>query len=404
MPQYIYKIVTKKNQVVRGTINAISGGRAKKKLEQDGSTLLLLYAEKSSSLLHRDIPLPFGGFSGAERMNFFRDLAMMIAAGVPLMEILEIIQEQIKSSRVRNALHAMVDDIKNGQQLSTAMAKHPAYFSHSIVETVRAGELSGRLSETLDKISVDLEKDDELRKKVVGAMAYPAIVTLVMLVVAAGLILYVLPQIAELFEDLEAPMPLPTRVLLYGSAWAASHPLALLGAVAGIVFAFWGTHKNRKGRYAMHYATLLIPIIGPLLKEYNIVLFFRSLEALAASGISLPRAVEVAKNTLQNDVYKHALAGAGPLLLHGIPLSETLIPHPKLFPRSMQKIVSVGERTGKLEDMFRRITAYYERSVDHRTRLLTVLLEPILMLLIGGVVGSIALSIFLPIYGAANAL
>src|SRR3989338_1434358 len=263
MPQYVYKIVTKKNQVVRGTITALSKGRAKKKLEQDGSTLLLLYAEKGSSFIHKDIPLPFGGFSTAERMNFFRDLATMIAAGVPLMEILDILQEQIKSTRVKNALRAMVGDIKNGQQLSTAMAKHSEYFSRSIVETVRAGELSGRLAETLDKISVDLEKDDELRKKVVGALAYPAVVSLVMLVVATGLIVYVLPQIAELFEDLEAPLPLPTKILLYGSAWVAQYPLVLVTALVGIVAAFWGTHRSKKGRYAMHYVFLIIPVIFP---------------------------------------------------------------------------------------------------------------------------------------------
>ena len=149
----------------------------------------------------------------------------------------------------------------------------------------------------------------------------------------------------------------------------------------------------------IHYLILRIPLFGPLIKEYNLILFFRSLELLFSSGISFVYAVEIAKKTTTNDVYKKTLESIRPLLLHGVPLTAAIAPFTFLFSKQTQKIIWIGEKTGKLEESLNRLTGYYERSVDYKTRMLTILIEPILMIIIGIVVGGLALSIFMPIYG-----
>jgi len=183
-----------------------------------------------------------------------------------------------------------------------------------------------------------------------------------------------------------------------------TYPFVLLGTMAGLIIFFFLMFRIKKGRYIMHYLMLRIPIFGELIKQYNLILFFRSLESLFSSGVSLVYAVDVAKKTVTNDVYKKVLESIYPVLLHGTPFTTAIEPFTFFFSRQTQKIIWVGEKTGKVEEALNRITAYYERSVDYKTRMLTVLIEPILMIIIGIVVGGLALSIFMPLYGLVRVI
>lgn len=397
MPTYFYKLVTKEDKVQEGSLKAFSKRGAHRALTREGATMLSIRSERPSLLRH-DLALPVFGFSQLEKIAFFRNLSMMTSVGLSLVEALRVLKKQVKSKGVQNAFDTMAGDVENGQRLSSAMAKFPKYFSLFLVETVSMSELAGQLSENLDRISLDMEKDYELQRKVISAMAYPIIVIIVMIVVVIGLVLYVLPEIGKLFDELKAPMPLPTKILLTTSTFVLTHPLPVVAALLAIILFFLIGRKQKNVHYAMHYLVLRVPVFGTLLKEYNLVLFFRALESLLKSGVSLVQSVDVAQKTLKNAVYQKKLDGISPILLHGVPLSDALEPLPFLFPLQTQKIISVGEQTGKLEEMFGRITAHYERSVDHKTSMITVLLEPVLMVVIGIAVGGLALSIFLPIY------
>jgi len=401
MGTYTYKLVTQENHIREGTISAFSKRAAEKRLTNDGSIVILISRDKNS-LLGKNVALPMSGFSAMERILFFRNLAMMISAGLSMVEGLDVAADQVKSGNVKKSIRAMAHDIENGQKLSVAMSKFPKHFSRFLVETINVGEITGRLSETMDRIATDLEKDYELKRKVIGAMAYPIVVIFVMIIVATGLIVYVLPEIAKLFEELEAPLPLITRVLFSWSVFIGHHPFVVVGfSGLTILFIFWFL-KLKRGRYMAHYALLRLPLFGPLIKEYNLALFFRAVEALLISEVSLVQAVRVAQSTVKNDVFRKAIDGIPPILLHGVALSEALEPFPFLFPSQTRKVIGVGERTGRLEEMFRRITLHYEQSVDHKTKMLMTLIEPILMVTIGIVVGGIAVSIFLPIYNVAT--
>jgi len=341
----------------------------------------------------------FGGFSQNERINFFHNLAAMLSSGISIVDALGILKDQVKDGKVKKAIQAMADDTKNGRKISEAMAKFPKYFADHLVETVNTGDVSGRLTETLDRIADDLEKDDELKKKVQGALAYPIVLMCVMVVVAGAFAFYILPTIGDMFSEINAPLPLPTKIILSISGFLQSYPFVVLGVFLGIVIFFFLMFKIKQGRYVMHYLILRLPIFGELIKQYNLIFFFRSLGSLFSSGVSLVYAVDVAKKTVTNDVYRRVLDGIYPLLLHGTPLTTAIEPFPFFFSKQTQKILWVGEKTGKVEEALSHITAYYERSVDYKTRMLTVLIEPVLMVIIGIVVGALALSIFMPLYG-----
>ena len=403
MARFTYKLVTKENKIIEGTLEAKSKKAALSALSADSAAVLSV-ERILPAWLTKNLALPSFGFPKIEQIHFFRNLATMLGAGMAIAEALRVLEEQVHSSGVKKAIRTITHDMENGRKLSDAMRKFQKYFSEFICESVSVGEVTGKITDVLDRISQDLEHDYELTRKVRGAMAYPIVVVVVMLVVVVGLSVFILPKIADLFKELNAALPLPTRVLLGTGDLLSRHPFAIAVCFLGIFFGMVLLVRNPKTRYAIHYAILKFPIFGELAREFNLARFFRALESLFRSGISLVRSVDIAKKTLQNDVYRKTLDAAHPLLIHGIPLTEALRPHPFLFPLQTRRIVEVGERTGKLEDVFARITGYYERALHHKTQMLASLVEPILILMIGIVVGGLALSVFLPIYQLSNIL
>jgi len=400
MPLYTYKTVDKKNKMVGGSISAPAIWFARKKLEKQGQTIIFLVRDENSFGL-RKLMSYISRFSKPDQIAFFRNLATMLGAGVPIAETLRVISGQTKSRRAKKVINEMVTDISNGKQLSSAMKKHPELFTPFLMETVNVGEISGRLNKTLERISGELEHDYELQREVQSQLAYPLVVITVMFAVLILMTTYVLPKIATLFLELNLKLPLPTRVLLAGGLFLQKYLLFIFIGFAVLMVLMFFILKSKKVEYLVHNFFLHLPIFGEIIRESNLVFFFRSLESLMASGVSFPRAVEVSEKTLTNDVYQAALRQMYPLLLQGIPFSDALKPFPYLFPAEAQSIIEVGGRTGKLEESFVYVTNYYERSLKIRARTITALIEPILMLVVGFAVGFIALSIFLPIYQTA---
>lgn len=403
MPRYLYKIVTKENKLRGGVITASSKGRAQKMVAKDGATVILLYRERDS-IFDKEIGLPGMTFSTYELILFFRNLSTMISAGISLSSALHIFEDEAKKKMIKKTYAALAHEVENGKALSASMKKFPRYFPEFLVETVAVGEVSGRMSRTFEKIAEDLERDYELSRKVRGAMAYPIVIVTVMIAVVSILIVYVLPKIVELFQDLNASLPLPTRLLIGMGTFFGKYPyiLPLFFMALGVIFFF--IRRQEKTRYMLHMFILKVPIFGDIVRDFNLARIFRSLESLLSAGISLVRALEVSQKTLKSDPYKKALQAVGTVVLHGGKFAEALRPYPFLFPAQTRHIVDVGERTGKFDEIFGKLTYHYERSLHHKTQMLTALIEPILMVVVGVVVGGIALAIFLPIYQTATIL
>jgi len=397
MPSFYYKILTKDSRIKEGYIDTFSRKAAEKKLTQNESTIIFLSREKTQFL---QLGLPFlkSGFSATERINFFHNLSAMCDAGISIVEALRVSADQVKSKKLKKAILAIAEEIKNGQSLSSSLAKFPEYFPEHLVETINVGDLSGRLTETFNRISIDLEKNEEIKKKVQGALIYPVIIIILMITVLGILMIYVFPKITDIYSQFGATLPLPTRILISISGFLTLYPYLVPAVIIALFILLFLTSRMEKGRYVLHQLLIKMPVFGEIIKDYNLVLFFRSLKLLTESGISVASAVVIAKKTTKNDVFKRVLQKIEPILFHGVPLADAIVPFPYLFPVQTQKILKIGDQTGKTDEMLRRISDYYERSVDYKTRTMVTLIEPIILLLVGVVVGGIALTIFLPIY------
>lgn len=404
MANFYYKLLDKNNKVLTGLVPAFSKSRAEERLSKDGSVVFFIKRNRANSIFGTKMHFSFKTFSKIDRIHFFRNLSTMISSDISLNQSLRTLEEQAKGKRTKRMIRSLLEDVENGRALSKAIKKFPNYFSDFIVETVNVGEVSGNLSVSLDRISMDLEKDYELSRKVTSAMAYPLVVIFVMLVVVAGLIVYVLPKISELFFELGVELPVTTRALIAIGVFMRNYYIFISVGLVMFIMSLVFAYRYRKVKYVFHFIFLKAPIFGEMVKEFNLARFFRSLESLVKSGVSLVRAVEISKKTLKNEVYRSALSSAHPILIHGGNLADALMHYPFLFPLQAQKIVEVGHKSGKFEEIFMRITMHYERSLNYKTQVLTSLLEPILMVVVGVIVGGIALSIFLPIYQASSVI
>jgi type IV pilus assembly protein PilC len=402
MLTYNYKVITAENKVLGGTVSALSLKKARQEISRSGNTIIYLGRQSILPSWRARLSVLFSSHR-VEQINFFRHISSMMGGGVSLPDALSVLRSQTRNRYLKRALPVMITDIKNGQKLSAAMAKFPKFFPSYIVETVVVGETTGDLSLMLERVADGLERNYELSNRVVAAVAYPIIVFVVMLAVLLALLLIVLPHIEQLYKELQAPLPTVTKVVLFISVVLRHYPYAAIGVPVVIIALWYAALRNRRGRYFLHSLTLKLPLFGSLVKEFNLARFFASMHMLTKSGISLLQSVEVAKKTVGNDVFRRALDAAQPVLVHGIPLSTALESYQKLFPPQIIRVLEVGEKTGNLERSFNNIKAFNERAVNHKTQILTTLIEPIMMLIIGVLVGGLAFSVFLPIYNVSNA-
>ncbi len=400
---YTYKIINSENQIISGTIRSVSKIFAKRRLSSDGSSVIMIMLD-SGSVWAKSFSPSVSSFKPIERIMFFRNLSMMMDAGLPLAEGLEVLHEQINKAGVRNAIDAMTREIMNGQSLSKAMRAFPEYFTPYIVEMIRVGELTGTLTQTLERIADDLEKDNETRQKVIGAIAYPLIVFSVMISIALLLMLYVLPKVQDMFKEVGVALPPITAFLLSVSAFMEAHPIGIFATIIFSIAICFSLYDTKKGKYFFHFLALRIPIFGELIKEANLSRFFRSMNSLIGSSISIDQAVEISEKTLTNAMYKEALEKIQPIVRYGVPLTEALKSFPFLFPMQTCKILGVGEKTGKVGESLERLVTHYDRALSHKAKMITSLVEPILMGLAGLMVGVLALSIFMPLYQMANVI
>ena len=399
MIEYRYKLIDKEHKIKEGCTSGHCLYLVKKALQKDGSTLLYI-ARTKASFIHKHLPfLTMVHMKPIQKILFFRNFSMMLSAGIPIATSLTTLKNQLKSQGVKNVIASIIKDIENGRTLSESMLKYPKLFPEYISKTVEIGEQSGTLSEILDRISEDLESNYQLKRKVIGAIIYPVIIILVMTTTAFVLVIFVLPQIMALYTDLGAPIPIATIYLDAFGKFCLNNPILI--AISFLLFLVLSYIANRiqKSRLVIHHVFIRIPIFGTLVREYNIVRFTRALTTLLGSGITLVHAIEAAKSTINNEAYIQSINKIYPMVLNGARFSETILISPFLFPDQLRQTILIGEKTGKLKESFDTSSIHYERSVNYQTQMLTTLIEPILMLISGVLVGALAFAIFMPLYG-----
>ncbi|MFW6255621.1 MAG: type II secretion system F family protein, partial [Candidatus Sumerlaeota bacterium] len=332
----------------------------------------------------------------ADLVNFNRQLADLVGSGIPLVKALSIILNQTREDMLRGIVADINKNVQAGDSLAQAMRKHPRVFSPLSVAMVRAGETGGMLDEVLQRLADFAENEQELKGKVVSSLAYPAIMVLAGMAVISVLILVVLPKISGVYSDMGQVLPGITRFMIsitdiVGTYWW----MVLIGLIAGII-AFQRFMKTAEGRRMFHTAILKIPVIGNVIQKRELALFARTLGNLLRNGVAILTALDITRDVITNTIMRQEVEKLTPSVSQGGNISRTLSDSP-LFPATIVSMIAVGEETAQLDDILLKVADTCEREVDRSLKTLTSMLEPLIILGLGLIVGFIVISMMLPI-------
>lgn len=334
-----------------------------------------------------------------EKLVFTRNLGVMIQSGLPIGRALFNLSAQTQNKRFKGIIMDLHTDVQKGLPFSDALAKHPGVFDELFINMIRVGEVGGSLDESLEIVTIQMEKENELHSRVKGALTYPAVIVVAMIGVGVLMLTYILPQILGVFDDMDVTLPASTQMMVALSDGLKDHPILIPVVMIGSIVGLKIFLKTATGKIAFSFFVLHLPVVGSIVKKVNSARFARIFSSLLKSGVSVIDALTIVQGTLGNHYYKEALKDAVEKIQKGIELSKIIAEYPKLFPIIVPQMLQVGEETGKTEEMMSKLATYYEEEVAQITKNLSSIIEPVLMVVIGGAVGFFAVSMMQPMYG-----
>src|SRR5215217_2946000 len=396
MALYTYRALDKQGEIVQDKLEGSGELAVAHELRQQG---LLVIDVKEQSVHEKDILAPFKGIRLADLVVFSRQMATMINAGLPIVRALYVLSEQTENPKLKDVVVAVRKDVEAGSSLSESLEKHPKVFSRLYVEMVKAGEIGGILDGVLLRVADQLERDQDLRRKVKSALTYPIVVLILAILAASFMLIFIVPVFAGLFQDLGGTLPLPTRICIVlshilGSFWG----ILVYAGMALCVVMFLRWKKSEQGRKAWGRVVLKIPAkIGDVVKKVALARFARTLATLSAAGVPILQAIEITATSSGNWVVEKALLKSRDAIREGIPLYKPLETEP-VFPPMVTRMIAVGEETGDVDGMLTKIAEFYESEVDAAVKALTSIIEPLMIIVVGGIVGFIVISMYLPMF------
>ena len=346
----------------------------------------------------------FSKVSVPEQILFTKNLSGMIKAGLSLYRALSVLKKQTKNVKFGKILSSLSADINSGETFSTALSKFPEVFSNLFISMVKAGEESGNLAGALSDVGMNLEKSNSLTKKIKGALIYPGVIMSAMVVIGILMFAFVVPALANTFKELGVTLPLSTRVLIFFGNFFSKNLLLTFVIVFVVGFGLYLTFRAKFMEKYIDFTLIKLPVINNLVRELNTARTARTMSSLLLSGVSITRAVEITEDVVQNVYYKKVLEEAKVAIEKGSPFSEVFAANTNLYPIMMSEMIQVGEETGKLSDMLLQIALFYEEEVENKTKNLSTIIEPILMIFIGAGVGFFAISMISPLYSILGSI
>lgn len=346
-----------------------------------------------------EIKIPgFGGKVGEKELAIVtRQLATMIDAGLPLVQCLNILAQQQENKIFKKTLNDIRADVEAGSTFSAALGKHPKVFNTLYTNMVEAGEAGGILDTILNRLAVYIEKATTLKKRVKSAMFYPMTIVSVALVVVVFLLIYVIPTFQGLFANFGATLPLPTVIVLELSNFVRAYLLYMIGGGVGLIMGIRAYYKTAGGRKRIDGLMLQLPIVGPLIRKVAVAKFTRTLGTLVSSGVAILEGLDITARTAGNMVVEEAVQKARAAIAQGKTIAEPL-QESKVFPPMVVQMIAIGEQTGALDRMLNKVADFYEEEVDIAVGTLTSLLEPLMVIFLGVVVGGVVIAMYLPIF------
>lgn len=333
-----------------------------------------------------------------------RNLGSMLTAGLTLTRALSVIERQSKNPRLKGTIKKIVEKINNGGSFYEALKDHSKVFNNLYIAMVRAGEESGNLATALHTLAMQMERSSNLKKKIKGAMIYPSIVMIVMFVIGILMMIFVMPKITGVFKGMDKELPATTKFLITSSDFMATNTAVVLLGMVAVISAVVYFFKTAFGKKISSWTVVRLPIIGTLAKETNSARTARTLSSLLESGVNVIQSIDITEEVLQNVYYKRVLREAARRVEKGTALSDTFIEHKELYPILVGEMILVGEETGQIANMLGEMATFYENEVDRKTKDLSTIIEPLLMVVIGTGVGFFALALIAPIYSISDGL
>ncbi|MDX9745315.1 MAG: type II secretion system F family protein [Syntrophales bacterium] len=399
MPEFLWEATNRKNERKKGELEATDEAALRGQLRRLGYRNISV-KKKPKDLLEY---LPFLQKKVKEKdvVVFARIFSTMINAGLPLIQCLNLLAEQEKNKVFAKIILTIREDIEGGSTLYDALKKHPRVFDELFISLVAAGESGGILDVILLRLSNYMEKALKLKRKVKGAMTYPATVLLISVGVVSLLLLKVIPVFQKMFTDVGGELPRPTQILINASEFMQSNFLYMVIAVVILIFVFKQFYKTRKGRYLVDNFLLKSPVFGPLLRKVAVAKFTRTLATMMSSGVPILEGLTIVSKTAGNVIIERALINTRQSISEGKSIAEPL-QESGVFPSMVVQMIAVGESTGALDAMLTKIADFYDDEVDVAVEAMTALLEPFMMVFLGGVVGGMIIAMYLPIFQMAS--
>jgi type IV pilus assembly protein PilC len=393
VPKFAYVAVGADGSSARGVQEAASLQQARATITQAGLEIVDIAAKRGL----REIEIAPARVRPTELMHLSRQLSAFLRAGIPILDAISVLAAESDRTAVRRVLTAMSEDLRAGQRLSEALDRHPADFPSWYRGILRSAELTGRLDEVLDQVSGYLERDIEARKKIKSAMIYPAIVFVMALGTVAVLSLFVLPKFEDFFASLQADLPWPTRALLASTRFLGTWWWLITAVAVGLVLVAVVGVRTGPGRLLWHRLLLRLPVVGEAVRYAKIERFTRLLASMVKAGVPLPEAMTVATGSLGNRVFERGLDGARAAMLRGDGLAGP-IAATGLFPGVASQMMRVGEDTGTLDTQLEVAARFYERELDYKIQKVTAIIEPLVIIVMGGIVAFVAVALVSAMY------
>ncbi|MDP2641518.1 MAG: type II secretion system F family protein [Candidatus Yanofskybacteria bacterium] len=404
MPTYLYTAISQSGKSFSGSKTAKSKRVLAASLRSEGLVLTSADEEKKASPLLQKLQISIGGVSVKDKLFLVRNLKVLISAGVGLPKALSILADQTGNGQLKKGLNEMREQIVRGETLAQAMGHHANIFPDLFQSMVQVGEESGTLEDVLMHLALQLEREHELKSRIQGALLYPAVVLTAMSAVGITMLVVVVPELAKTFGDLGVPLPLTTRIIIAVGEFLKQFWYIAVGiGVAGIIALRWGA-KTSAGGKLLDAFFLRLPFLSELFHKTNAAIIIRTLSSLIAAGVPLLRALSITSSVVRSASFRHSLTAAAEEVRKGAKLSEALQPYEDLYPINVLQMVQVGEETGQTAEVLAKLADFFEEEVANATKNIATVIEPLLMLIIGGVVGFFAISMIQPMYGMLGSI
>lgn len=396
--EFIYTARNREGQIVTDTLEAKSRAAAGQLLHSQGMfpTSIKL---KEKSFFKR-----FGSFkflsrvSLLEKLTFANNLAVTLRAGLPVSKALAVLNKQMPNAYFRQAIGDIAHNVESGKTMSESMAEYPKIFSPIFVNMVKVGENSGELDKSLEYLGKQISRDYALLRRTRGALMYPAVVIFALLVIGYLMVTFVLPKLTETFKEFNTELPILTQVIIKTVDIFSNYSLLVLLGIAIIFIGFWFWRRSVSGRRIIHRLFLTVPVIKNIVKKLNLARFTIILSGLLKSGMPIVDSLKITGETMGNIFYREAVLETSEKVKIGVDMVTTLERYPKLFTPMVTQMIQVGEESGTMEAVLEEVAKFYESEVDDTVKNLSTIIEPILVILIGAVVGVLAMGLILPIY------